>query len=536
MPIILIHSMKRFGYLATFLSSVIIFLSLSLGCNQNSEEFESLVKKIPNPKISKNSWILDEANILSNADEINAIIANYEAETTVEIAVVILPSIESFVPKDFAVALFNEWGIGKKKKDNGILILHVLDQRRIEIEVGYGLEGDLPDVTVKRIIEQYTIPAFKKEEFANGHFLTVTAIINQLKNPSLAIEDLVSASESENTEETQISPATMDRTDLYDYQGKTYSQLSEDEKKRLELTIEKFNSTSNYFLDDEENRLWSEKIALEQELDDAYVLKIKTRIFLGLILTLLFLISLQLIFVILFPTPSFNYHLVKNLSYPLFYGILAIPWILLVFVITHFFTDEGIPISAFLSIFSFVIFNLVGGNEYRIKLLAPILMYIRNKPRNCPTCKHRLHKLSEKEDDRHLQKGQIWEERMQSIDYDVWKCDTCNTTTILNFPKIDPDYIYKGTSFRKVKKCPECKYETFVHKSSDVLRYATYDHSGKVEVNRVCKHCNHKETEFEIIPQKQKSSSGSGGGSSSSSSSGSFGGGSSGGGGSGGSY
>jgi len=143
-------------------------------------------------------------------------------------------------------------------------------------------------------------------------------------------------------------------------------------------------------------------------------------------------------------------------------------------------------------------------------------------------------KLSEKEDNAHLSRGQIAEEIVKSIDYDVWVCSACEANEILPFPTIDPEFIFDGTSFRKIKKCPECDFETFVCKESHILSAATYSSSGRVEVIRKCRNCKHELTEYETIPKKQKSSSS--GGSSGGGGGGSFGGGSSGGGGSGGSY
>lgn len=144
-------------------------------------------------------------------------------------------------------------------------------------------------------------------------------------------------------------------------------------------------------------------------------------------------------------------------------------------------------------------------------------------------------KLSEQADNAYLSKGQIAEEILKSIDYDVWICQACNANEILPFHNIDPEYIFKGTSFKKIKKCPECEFLTFAVSSSKITSAATYSSSGSVEVVRVCKHCQHKAIETETIPKKQKSSSGSGS-SGGGGGGGSFGGGSSGGGGSGGSY
>jgi uncharacterized protein len=90
------------------------------------------VKTVPNPRTINSTWVSDPASLISTVDStrINQLIDQIEKETTVEIAVVVLPSIGDEMPKDFAVDLFNTWGIGKKEKDNGLLLLIVMDQRR----------------------------------------------------------------------------------------------------------------------------------------------------------------------------------------------------------------------------------------------------------------------------------------------------------------------------------------------------------------------------------------------------------------------
>lgn len=111
------------------------------------------VKEVPNPKNIDGGWVSDPANYLSIEEvaELNTIINNLEATSTAQIAVVMLPSIGEEVPKMFAVDLFEAWGIGQAEKDNGLLILTVMDQRRTELETGYGLEPILTDALCYRI-------------------------------------------------------------------------------------------------------------------------------------------------------------------------------------------------------------------------------------------------------------------------------------------------------------------------------------------------------------------------------------------------
>jgi uncharacterized protein len=147
-------------------------------------DLASAVAAVPNPRAESRTWVADPANAIRlGRDEINGLIQAHETQSSVEIAVVVLPTIGEFNPKAFATALFNHWGVGKKEPDNGVLVLHVLDQRRVEIETGYGLEGNLPDVKCHWIVEDIAIPFFKLGSFSDGLYEIVRALIAGIGNP-----------------------------------------------------------------------------------------------------------------------------------------------------------------------------------------------------------------------------------------------------------------------------------------------------------------------------------------------------------------
>lgn len=120
---------------------------------------------------------------------INELLFELEQKSSVEVAVVMLPSIGQEVPKDFAVKLFNTWNIGKADTDNGLLILTVMDQRRTEFEVGYGLEGILTDVVCYRIGVNEIVPSFKQGNFGSGIENAVLRVKEFLENPA-AIDEV----------------------------------------------------------------------------------------------------------------------------------------------------------------------------------------------------------------------------------------------------------------------------------------------------------------------------------------------------------
>lgn len=98
------------------------------------------------------------------------------------------PNVEG-VPKDFATALFNHWGIGKAEANNGLLVLLVMDQRRLEMETGYGLEPLLPDGWLGTMQSQSMVPLFKQGKFGEGLLAGVAAVAHRLnQDPAAARE------------------------------------------------------------------------------------------------------------------------------------------------------------------------------------------------------------------------------------------------------------------------------------------------------------------------------------------------------------
>jgi uncharacterized protein len=99
-----------------------------------------------------------------------------EKQTGHELAVVTVPSLGGDTIENFSVELYKEWGLGKKGADNGVLLLVAPNEREVRIEVGYGLEGVLPDLLVSRIIKDVIIPAFATGDFDGGVLAGVSKI------------------------------------------------------------------------------------------------------------------------------------------------------------------------------------------------------------------------------------------------------------------------------------------------------------------------------------------------------------------------
>lgn len=137
-----------------------------------------------------------------------------------------------------------------------------------------------------------------------------------------------------------------------------------------------------------------------------------------------------------------------------------------------------------------------------------------------------LRRLSEEEEDKYLKHGQITEEEVGSVDYDVWVDESGEEMLILRYKK----------RWTRYSSCPKCAYQTYYRSQTRTLVAATYSSSGVRLVVHTCKSCKYQQEKRETIPQKTRSSSSSGGGFSSGGGGSSFGGGSSGGGGAGASW
>ena len=134
------------------------------------KEYKS-VDDVPNVRLTDvRRYVSDPTSILSPAatDTIDAILGRLEKSTGIETAVVMLPSIGENDIFDFSTSLFRKWGIGKKKSNNGLLILFVMDQHKVRFSTGYGIEGTMTDAMSKRIQMQYMVPAFKRSDWNKG--------------------------------------------------------------------------------------------------------------------------------------------------------------------------------------------------------------------------------------------------------------------------------------------------------------------------------------------------------------------------------
>lgn len=348
------------------------------------------IETIPNVHLQNaKAFVSNPDAILSASTEqqINLLLDSLQTKTSAEVAVVAVNSIGDADIKQFATELFNLWGIGKREKDNGLLILFVLNQRKITFETGYGIEGILPDAICKRIQTQYMLPEFKNGNYDKGMLQGVDAIYNRVTTPEARDE------------------------------------------------------------------LWVQKEPAREDWSKAFWYYAITALLFSTVLLLLVRSSVKT------TKTKDNYQQYRDLS-----GYKSILLVL----------------SFIFPIFILFLYIWV---SIRLKRL-------RNKPQKCDSCGATMRKLNEEEDNLYLTPQENTEEKLQSVDYDVWLCDQCGNTKV---------YPYENR-FTKYSKCPQCRTKAYSLDNDRILIAPTPFSTGTGEKTYHCAHCHFQTKSRYVIP------------------------------------
>ena len=127
--------------------------------------------------------VVDLAGIIDDAVEtkVNRFLRELEGKTSAQMAILTVKSLEGQTIEDFSLAVaHDQWKLGQKGKDNGVLLVVALNPRKYRIEVGYGLEGALPDSLVGGIGREYLVPYFKKGDYSTGIYSATIVIANEI--------------------------------------------------------------------------------------------------------------------------------------------------------------------------------------------------------------------------------------------------------------------------------------------------------------------------------------------------------------------
>ncbi len=145
------------------------------GCTETKKEL----------KPTDNFFVNDFAGVIAQQDEESMLslgTALYENEKTfgAQVVVVTVNTVNGADMADYALNLGRSWGVGSEEKDNGIVILLAVEDRKIEMAVGYGLEGAMPDSKAGRFLDAYAIPYLKQDDFSKGLKELYTAVVNEV--------------------------------------------------------------------------------------------------------------------------------------------------------------------------------------------------------------------------------------------------------------------------------------------------------------------------------------------------------------------
>ncbi len=170
--------------------SIFFLLLVSLfSFSQNSFDLEKLLQQKPNKLVNDYTTTLtaDQQQALENK------LVAFDDSTSTQIAVVIIPTLNGNDVTDYGVKLGRAWGIGGKEHNNGVLLLIVNGDRangdkKLYIATGYGVEGALPDITAKHIIEEVIVPNFKGDDYYRGIEEGTDAIMQAVKGEYKAPE------------------------------------------------------------------------------------------------------------------------------------------------------------------------------------------------------------------------------------------------------------------------------------------------------------------------------------------------------------
>lgn len=162
---------KRIISYVVLLMVLTALMSMFAGCATS--------EKIPIPTVKENVFIYDEDNIVDDDVEeaLNKMLVELEEKTEVEFSVVSVESLLDRSIEDYANNLFNTLGIGKKGKDNGVLLLFSRSDEKVRLEIGRGLEGCLTDSKCGRILDDYFVPYRENDDYTKATEMTVKAVL-----------------------------------------------------------------------------------------------------------------------------------------------------------------------------------------------------------------------------------------------------------------------------------------------------------------------------------------------------------------------
>lgn len=354
------------------------------------------VSDIPNVHVSDaRRYVSNPDGVLSAAavQQLDTMLAGVWRQTSAEVVVVAVDEIDTDDIDGFATKLFEEWGIGKKDNDNGLLILISKGARRATLRTGYGMEGVLPDAICGRIIRNDMAPHFREGDYDGGTIAAVNTVSTMLTDPEAAAE--------------------------------VRSRYENDRRQTQ---------------DEDMSELWS--------MLGGLCVSMTAVAFFLLIYTLR--TSRKM-------TPTERYYKLSTIKTPLLMlGCIGI----------------GVPLLAYW-------------------ILTAKMKRVRNSPRKCPNCSTPMQKVDEVHDNDYLTPAQDTEEKIDSVDYDVWLCPNCGEKDIIPF--VNPKSGYSP--------CPLCGARACTLVADRVMVRPTTAAPGRGVKVYSCRNCHRDSNVAYEIPK-----------------------------------
>jgi len=180
-----------------------IFLFIAAFLLVSAAALPSAAAKIP----AAESYVTDKAGVITAEyyNHLFSVFSELKSKTGVEAAVLTVGSLEGEQIEDYAVRVFEAWGVGKKGKDLGFLILIAVNDRKMRIEAGYGLEGILPDAFLESVIREKMAPEFRNGAYSAGVLSASTEIIYKIeKEYKVTIDSIRSSFQAETSSARQV--------------------------------------------------------------------------------------------------------------------------------------------------------------------------------------------------------------------------------------------------------------------------------------------------------------------------------------------
>ncbi len=420
-------------------------------------------QEVSNPRQVNGGWVTDTADILTDASEakLNQMIDQLEAKNGTEIAVVTVPeTAPSASPKEFTTELFNYWGIGKKGKDNGVLFLISVGDRRVEIETGYGIERILPNAKVGNIINAKITPRFKQGDFDGGTIAGTTELVAVLADANFEAEPRINAK----VETKKIAPIS----------GETKVLANDNYQSKLRINA---------------NVIW--RISW---------------IFGGLVSTVISYGSIPLISkkkVFIEPVGITQIQDSEKLDEGI-YGLSYLGSSSLVFTLMILLLSSG-PLSEFV-IFTSLFAGLIVGFPISYTIAGNINENKQKKLQqecHCSHCKTKLKKLDLSQLSPHLTQAQQVASEIGSVQFEGWQCPNCSQDSgeqkIHIFTQtLDSDRFYK---------CPNC-HEPTVERTKNIVKLPQGNTPGERLIIHECHFCDYRQEKKETFPWSVSSSGG----------------------------